>query len=84
MLIPDNTLNIIMEKMKMIKSNENSVLGIDIDRLYELISRIPKIKNELMVFIENYIYEKGMESISKHVRSKTFIILSYVLYDLLY
>jgi hypothetical protein len=68
----------------MIISNENSIFDIDIEKLYELISRIPKIKNELIVFIENYIYEKGMESISKNVRSKTFIILSSVMYRLFY
>ena len=76
-----------MNKIKMIiASNENSVYDIDLARLYQPISRVPKIKNELIKFIDSYIYEKGIESISKtaiNVRLKIFI-LFFVINDLLY
>jgi hypothetical protein len=45
------------------------ILNKDLVKLYELISQIPTMKNAIVKFIENYIYEKGINSISINVKT---------------
>ncbi|CAF5010717.1 unnamed protein product, partial [Rotaria sp. Silwood1] len=60
--LPEQKLSIIMDKMKAIISNENSQ---DLKRVYEPVSRIPNISNQVIQLIENHIYENGINTIER-------------------
>ena len=76
LFLPDNTFNTISEILKSVVLNENSHQGentvqynchliIELARLYEPISQIPKIKNKLTKIIETHIYKVGSNAIER-------------------
>ncbi|CAF4365474.1 unnamed protein product, partial [Adineta steineri] len=59
---PTDILNIIVEKLQLLVSDENNYQ--ELTMLFEPIHKSPEFKNEFLKLIETHVYQKAIESIS--------------------